>query len=109
MRTCFCGRTARGFAWHDFKNATFERLPPVPACSMACLDIVTRKHGKMQINVDERRAVAAASPAIGAWLEQVGKTDLATMSEAEWLGFLGHVYGSICAETRKIWENEVPF
>lgn len=29
MRACFCGRAARGFAWHDFKSASFDRLPPV--------------------------------------------------------------------------------
>lgn len=63
----------------------------------------------MQLNVDEKRAVNTASPAIGEWLDTLGKTDLAQMTEAEWLGFLTHVYASICAEVRKIWENEVPF
>lgn len=63
----------------------------------------------MQLNVDEKRAVNTASPVIGEWLDALGKTDLAQMSEAEWLGFLVHVYASICTEVRKIWENEVPF
>lgn len=76
---------------------------------MACLDIPTKRRGKMQLNVDEKRAVNTASPAIGEWLDTLGKTDLAQMTEAEWLGFLTHVYASICAEVRKIWENEVPF
>lgn len=76
---------------------------------MACLDIITRNGGKMQLNMDEKRAIASSSAAVGAWLDQVGKSDLALMTETEWLGFLGHVYGTISAEVRKIWENEVPF
>ncbi len=63
----------------------------------------------MQLNVDEMRAVSTASSAIGEWLDALGKTDLAQMTEGEWLGFLAHVYASVCAEVRKIWENEVPF
>lgn len=63
----------------------------------------------MQLNVDEMRAVSTASSAIGEWLDALGKTDLAQMTEGEWLGFLTHVYASVCAEVRKIWENEVPF
>ncbi len=63
----------------------------------------------MQLNVDEMRAVSTASSAIGEWLDALGKTDLAQMTEGEWLGFLAHVYASVCAEVRKVWENEVPF
>lgn len=63
----------------------------------------------MQLNIDEKRAIHAASAEIGGWLDRLGKSDLATMSEAEWLGFLGHAYATICNEVRKVWENEVPF
>lgn len=63
----------------------------------------------MQLNVDEKRAVNTASPVIGEWLDALGKTDLAQMTEGEWLSFLAHVYASVCAEVRKVWENEVPF
>lgn len=63
----------------------------------------------MQLNIDEKRAVNTASPVIGDWLDALGKTDLAQMTEAEWLGFLAHVYAAVCAEVRKVWENEVPF
>lgn len=63
----------------------------------------------MQLNVDEKRAVNTASPVIGEWLDALGKTDLAQMTEGEWLSFLAYVYASVCAEVRKVWENEVPF
>lgn len=36
----------------------------------------------------EIAAIAAAGPLAGEYLESIGKTDLATLSEAEWLTFL---------------------
>ena len=109
MSLCFCGRAARGFAWHDFSRTPFDRPPPVQACSMTCLDIATRRKGQMKANIDEQRAITAASPAIGAFLEDLGKSDLAVLTQQEWLAFLTHAYVTVCAEVSKIWENEVPF
>ncbi len=109
MSLCFCGRAARGFAWHDFSRTPFDRPPPVHACSMTCLDIATRRKGQMKANIDEQRAIAATSPAIGAFLENLGKSDLAVLTPQEWLAFLTHAYVTVCAEVSKIWENEVPF
>lgn len=109
MRLCFCGRAARGFAWHDFSRTPFDRPPPIQTCSMKCLNIATRRKGQMKANIDEQRAIAAASPAIGAFLEDLGKSDLAVLTSEEWLAFLTHAYVSVCAEVSKIWENEVPF
>ena len=62
----------------------------------------------MQLSVDEKRAVASASETVGSYLENIGKTDLATMTEAEWLGFIAHAYGCVTDEVRKIWAD-VPF
>jgi hypothetical protein len=111
MRQCFCGRSARGFAYQDPQRLPFgETILPVPCCSMECLDVAVKWRGNMrQLNVDEKRAVNSASPEVGAYLDQIGKTDLATMTETEWLGFIAHAYGTVSAEVRKIWENEVPF
>lgn len=36
----------------------------------------------------ETAALAAAGPLAGEYLESIGKTDLATLSEGEWLTFL---------------------
>jgi len=63
----------------------------------------------MQLNVDEKKAANAASEAVGSYLERLGKTDLATMTEAEWLGFIQHTYACVCTEVGRIWEKEVPF
>ena len=88
MRLCFCGRAARGFAWHDFSRTPFDRPPPIQACSMKCLDIATRRKGQMKANIDEQRAIAAASPAIGAFLEDLGKSDLAVLTSEEWIALI---------------------
>lgn len=61
------------------------------------------------LTVDERRAVENASAATGEYLDRLGKTDLATMTEAEWLGFIAHAYGCVRNEIAEIWEKDVPF
>ena len=107
--TCFCGRAARGFAWHDFSLPAFDRPPPVHTCSMECLDIVVKRRGNMELNPDEKRAVQDASAEVGEYLERIGKTDLAAMTEAEWLGFIAHTYYNVCLKVRDIWARDCPF
>lgn len=62
----------------------------------------------MKITVNEAKAIEAASGAIGEYLEGIGKTDLAAMTEEEWLGFLAHAYGKTCEQVRALWNAE-PF
>lgn len=108
MRPCFCGRAPRGFAWHDFNPSVMDRKPVEHCCSMACLDIVCRRNG-MAPNRDEKRAVSQASGAVGDYLEQLGKTDLAQMSADEWEGFLAHAFVTIATEVRNIAYEDCPF
>ena len=63
----------------------------------------------MDVNIEEGKAIAAASSAIGSYLERIGKTDLATMTEAEWLGFLACAYVETCNQVRALWSDAVPF
>lgn len=109
--TCPCGRSPRGFAWHDMNTPAFDRAPPVHCCSMECLDLAARHKGEPMppLNALETGAVAAASEAAGQYLEQIGKTDLAQMTEAEWLGFLAHAYAAVASEVRAVWVADVPF
>lgn len=109
MTVCFCGRAGRGFAWHDMSFSAFTRPPPVHCCSMDCLDIATRRKGDMKPDIDEQQAVRAASERIGGYLEGIGKTDLAAMTEAEWMGFVLHAYTSVCEEVRRLHSEELPF
>ena len=105
---CLCGRAPRGFGWQDFTLPAFQRPPRIECCSMQCLDIAAKREGDMQLNIEERKAVEAASANVGGYLESIGKTDLAEMTEGEWLGFLAHAYTEICAEVRSLW-SEAPF
>lgn len=58
----------------------------------------------------EADAIMAASESVGAHLEMLGKTDMATMTEEEWLDFLAATYSSITAEVRdRLASGEVPF
>ena len=86
MRCAACGlRTGRGFGWFDP-----SRMPPapLPACSMRCMNVLCRRRGVVDPDEHEIAAIAAASPMAGEYLESIGKTDLAALSEAEWLTLL---------------------
>ena len=104
---CFCGRQYRGFSYHHVTKDQGAVL----CCSPACIAIARQRGGQMtttDLSVDERQAVQAASEAVGAYLERIGKTDLFAMTEAEWLGFIGHTYRCVTDEVRKMWAD-IPF
>lgn len=112
--TCPCGSAPRGFAWQDLSKPAFDRPAPTHACSMTCLKVVSTNRGdaamlERELNKVENEAVAAASAEAGAYLERIGKTDLTQMTEAEWLGFIGHAFGAVSAEVRKLWKEDCPF
>jgi hypothetical protein len=105
---CFCGRQARGFIFR------LPQTPTVHTCSMPCLDIAHARNGNMALTTltnDEFDSIMAASPEIGAYLERIGKSDLAAMSQVEWLDFLAHAYSTICELNRAKWQaaDAVPF
>lgn len=111
---CICSRSPRGFAWNDVTLPAWERPPAKPACSMNCLTIIAKRKGKMPgpetLDRIELEAVEAASQVAGEYLEQIGKTDLATMTANEWHGFLGHAFKTIAGEVQRLYEErEVPF
>lgn len=80
-----CLRTARGFGWFDPRVRTSELLP---ACSMRCMSALCRRWGVVDPDEHEIAAIAAASPMAGEYLESIGKTDLAMLTEGEWLTLL---------------------
>ena len=86
MRCAGCRlRPARGFGWFDPRVRTSE---PLPACSMRCMSALCRRWGVVDPDEHEIAAIAAASPMAGEYLESIGKTDLAVLTEAEWLTLL---------------------
>lgn len=63
----------------------------------------------MEPDRNEVRAAEQASARAGEYLEQIGKTDLATMTPEEWAGFLLHVHAAVADEIRAICDEQVPF
>jgi hypothetical protein len=78
-------RTARGFGWFDPRTLVSQ---PLPACSMRCMNALCRRWGVVDPDEHETAAIAAASPMAGEYLESIGKTDLAALTESEWLTLL---------------------
>jgi len=111
MPLCFCGRAARGFGYQNPVRDPFDPPPRIACCSIECMNIAHKREGNMAIglNMDEKKAIFDSSAKIGEYLERIGKTDLATMTEAEWLGFIGHAYICVTDEVRRTWEKDIPF
>jgi Family of unknown function (DUF6511) len=62
------------------------------ACSMTCLDILAEKEGKMDNPTKhEIGAMYDAAEKGGEFLNNLGKTDLATMDRNEWMQFIDSV------------------
>jgi len=86
VRCAACGlRTARGFGWFDPRRLASTALP---ACSMRCMDALHRRWGVIDPDAHEIASIEAASPVAGEYLESIGKTDLAVLTQAEWLTLL---------------------
>lgn len=62
------------------------------------------------LNHFEKQAVEAASEKAGAYLEEIGKTDLATMTGEEWRQLLSTVFVAATAQIQRLTdEDAVPF
>jgi Family of unknown function (DUF6511) len=101
-----CPREARGFGWFEPKpmprvtvKPTKKALSAKPkpyrtfhACSMRCMDIIAAKEGKMDSPTKhEIGAMLDAADKGGEFLNNLGKTDLATMTQDEWMQFVDSV------------------
>jgi hypothetical protein len=52
------------------------------------MSALCRRWGVIDPDEHETAAIAAASPMAGEYLDSIGKTDLATLTDAEWLTLL---------------------
>lgn len=64
---------------------------------------------KRQLDEYEARALAGGGDAGGEYLDSIGKTDLATMTEQEWLTFLGKVLVGYGDSMQEIVSREIPY
>lgn len=64
---------------------------------------------KRQLDDFERRALEDGGNAGGEYLDELGKTDLATLDPEEWSRFLGLVMTGYADSMREIVSREVPW
>lgn len=77
-------------------------------CSETCAHIYLRV-GPVNSNEIEARGTDKGGQAAGAYLESIGKTDLATLSIEEWQTFCLTMFRETCAEMQRIADDEIPF
>lgn len=61
------------------------------------------------ITKDENQACKIGGDAAGAFLERIGKTDLASLSLTEWEEFCATLYTAVCDELRRKADDDIPF
>lgn len=76
-------------------------------CSHECAKAWIMRGEHLKPN--EANAALAGGAAAGAYLDSIGKTDLATMTEAEWRTFCGELFRAACEDLRKQADDEIPF
>ena len=81
---CWCGRRQRGYGY-----AARRHDPITWACSPECSKVSARARS-MAHDLDryEELALQAGGRSAGAYLEEIGKTDLARLTPLEWESFL---------------------
>lgn len=112
MSCAVCGRDQRGYGYGRPKSIDpFSKGQIWSACSIRCLDIIYVRGGDVfNLTHFEKQGIDAASAAAGEYLEQIGKTDLATMTPEEWNSLLSLIFVKTAAEIQRLSdENAVPF
>jgi hypothetical protein len=79
-------------------------------CSFECSEVYM-KAAKKQIAItkNEAAAITQGGKAAGAYLEQIGKTDLADMTGEEWEKFCATLFETACADLSRQAADHIPF
>lgn len=103
---------------HDNLSYGPPRAPLKPVC-WECLDDTHNgirsklpkvyHMPKRQLDDFERRALEDGGNAAGAYLDEIGKTDLATLTEEEWATFWRLGFVAYADSMREMVRTEVPF
>ncbi len=110
MMCAICPREARGFGYNP--ELAGESGRPGKACSMEHLNILKELKGMVDPTGNEIEAALYGGQMGGEYLDEMGKTNLAALSAAEWQQFLLCVVGGYVtqlAKTRPLTEDEIPF
>ena len=107
MLCAICRRDARGYGFAP----SFIRIdaPAVKLCSRRCQDITGKLSGMIDPNKHETNALFAASISGGAYVETIGKTDLAVWTEQEWAALIDVIVTSFQDFLRQAYADDPPF
>ena len=101
-----CNRASAGFAF----SAPAAREPPVFFCSMHCSEAWMIAHRKkIELTRDEATAALAGGKVAGAFLEQLGRTDMAQLSRVEWAEFCRRLTRGYLEDLQRQADAQVPF
>ena len=100
-----CGREWRGFGVKAPSDQYQKHF-----CSYRCSEVyMIARAKKIDITKDERAAALCGGRAAGAYLDQIGKSDLTDMTQEEWARFCETLFESACAELARQADETVPF
>ena len=80
---------------------------PVQLCSDECAKVYIMRPHKLDFN--EKAAALKGGEAAGAYLESIGKTDLASLTAPEWATLCETVFLEACADLRRQADDCIPF
>ena len=79
--------------------------PMVQFCCIECARLYMTKN----LTASEEAAAAKGGEEAGAYLDKIGKTDLARLTGEEWAQFCQTLFVASCAELRRMADDCVPF
>jgi hypothetical protein len=101
-----CNRASAGFAF----SAPGVRVAPAFFCSMHCSEVWMVAHRKkIELTRDETTAALAGGKVAGAFLDQLGRTDLGQLSRVEWAEFCERLTRGYLEELQRQADAQVPF
>lgn len=83
--------------------------PLAHVCSQECARIYVQAKGKIDMERFEKDAAAKGGEEAGAYLDQIGKTDLADLTAEQWAEFCQIMFSATCNALRLRASDEIPF
>lgn len=75
-------------------------------CSNDCAEVWMKRRPQPH---NEKVALEAGGAAAGAWLDRIGKTDLAALTPEEWAQFCAVLFEATCADLRRQADDWIPW
>lgn len=101
-----CNRAGAGFAF----SAPGTGEAPAFFCSMSCSEVWMVAHRrKIELTRDEAAAALAGGKTAGAWLDELGQTDLRQLSRVEWAEFCERLTRGYLKDLQRQADAQVPF